>query len=133
MSIEENKDVVRRYFEAVSGKDKPIELVEKYVSGEGLKELIAFGETAFPRFELIAEDIIAEGDLVAVRATTKCIHKGDFLGIPGTGKHISQPFCIFYRIADGKIAEEWIGINRLEMMQQIGILPEDLSELVKND
>jgi len=131
MSVQENKEVVRQYFKAISGKDKPRELCEKYVSSEGLMDLIAFGETAFPKFELIEEDMIAEGDLVAVRAITKVHHKGDFLGVPGTGKRITQPFCIFYRITDGKISDEWIGINRLEMMQKIGVLPEDLSEVMK--
>ena len=131
MTVEANKEVVRQYFEQISDRDKPKDLIDKFVNSEGLRELIAFGETAFPKFGIYVDDIIGEGDLVAVRATTKCHHKGDFLGIPGTDKHITQPFCIFYKLADGKIIDEWIGINRLEMMQQIGVLPEDLSELVK--
>ncbi len=133
MSIEEeNKAMIRRYFELLSGTDKPSAVVEEYVLDEELKEFIAWSETAFPGFELTIEDIIAEGDKVAVRALTKGIHKGDFFGLPVDGnKEVIQPFLVIYRIADGKIVEHWLTINRLEVMQQLGVIPEDLGVLVK--
>ena len=133
MSIEENKALIRRYIEAINGKDKPAAVVEEYITDKELLEFLAWGETAFPHFELLIDDIIAEGDQVAVRATFKGTHKGDFLGIPPTGIHMTQPFNIIYRIAAGKIVEHWMAINRLEVMQQLGVIPEDLSELVKKD
>ncbi len=131
MSTEENKSLIRRYFEAIKGKDKPATVVEKYTTDRELLGFIAWGETAFPHFEMLIDDMIAEGDQVAVRATFKGTHKGDFLGIPPTGIHIAQPFNIVYRIADGKIVEHWMAINRLEVLQQLGVIPDDLSKLVK--
>ncbi len=131
MSAEENKALIRRYFEAIKGKDKPATVVEEYTTDRDLLGFIAWGETAFPHFEMLIDDMIAEGDQVAVRATFKGTHRGDFLGIPPTGIHITQPFNVVYRIADGKIVEHWIAINRLEVLQQPGVIPEDLSELVK--
>ncbi len=130
MSTEENKSLIRRYFEAIKGKDKPATVVEEYTTDRDLLGFIAWGETAFPHFEMLIDDMIAEGDQVAVRATFKGTHKGDFLGIAPTGIHITQPFNIVYRIADGKIVEHWIAINRLEVLQQLGVIPEDISELV---
>ena len=131
MSIEENKTLIRRYIEAISGKDKPAATVEKYVLDEELKDFITFSEAAFPHWELIIDDMIAEGDQVAVRATIKGIHKGDFLGISPTGRPISQPFIVIYRVADGMIVDHWMAINRLEVAQQLGAIPEDLGELAK--
>ena len=131
MSIEENKTLIRRYIEAISGKDKPAEIYEKYVLDEELKNEIVFGEAAFPHWEFIIDDMIAEGDQVAVRATIKGIHKGDFLGISPTGRPISQPFIVIYRVADGMIVDHWMAINRLEVAQQLGAIPEDLGELAK--
>ncbi|MBW2369938.1 MAG: ester cyclase, partial [Deltaproteobacteria bacterium] len=79
----------------------------------------------------LIDDMIAEGDQVAVRAVTKGTHKGDLLGLPPTGKEVIQPFHVVYRIANGKIIEHWMVINRLEVMQQLGVIPEDLGDLGK--
>jgi predicted ester cyclase len=125
MSAETNKAVIRRYFEAISGKDKPQAVVDEYIadSDQELKEHIAVAEAAFPRYELIAEDIIAEGDKVVVRATMRGVHKGDYMGIPPTGKQITMPAIIIYRVANGKIAEHWIQVDAVGMMQQLGVMP----------
>ena len=131
MSIEENKAMIRRYFETLSGTDKPAATVEEYVRDEELKEFIAWNETVFPNFEMLIDDMIAEGDKVAVRAVTKGTHKGDYFGLPPTGKEVILPFHVMYRIADGKIVEHWLVFNRLEAMQQLGFIPEDLSDLGK--
>jgi predicted ester cyclase len=125
MSAEANKAFIRRYFEALSGKDKPRATLDEYIadSYEEFKEHIAVAEAAFPRYEMIAEDIIAEGDKVVVRATMRGVHKGDYMGIPPTGKQITNPFIIIYRIANGKIAEHWIQVDAVGMMQQLGAMP----------
>jgi len=126
MSTQENKAFVRRYLAALSGKDKPPAVVDQYVadSDEALKEHIAFAEAAFPRYDLIAQDMVAEGDLVTVRAVVKGSHQGDLMGIPPTGKQIEMPLIIIYRIAGGKIVEHWMVSDQLGMMQQLGVIPE---------
>jgi predicted ester cyclase len=126
MSTQENKAFVRRYLDALSGKDKPPAVVDQYVadSDEELKEHIAFAEAAFPRYDLIAEDMVAEGDLVTVRAVVKGVHQGDLMGISPTGKQIEMDLIIIYRVADGKIVEHWMVSDQLGMMQQLGAIPE---------
>ena len=62
MSASENKAFVHRYLDAINGKGKPASLLARYIadSDPALKEHIASGESAFPRYELIAEDMLAE-------------------------------------------------------------------------
>ena len=126
MSVQENKALVRRYFDALSGKEKPVAVVNQYVadSDEDLKQHIAFFEASFPRYELLAEDLIAEGDQVTVRAVFKGTHQGDLMGIAPTGKQVELPFIIIYRIAGGKIVEHWMSVDQMALMQQLGVVPE---------
>ncbi len=125
MSAVENKVFVRRYLEAISGKEKPATLVDRYVADadQALKQHIAYIEAAFPRYELLEEDMIAEKDEVVVRFTLRATHKGEFMGIPATGKQITVPGIIIYRIADGKIVEHWMQVDSMSMMQQLGVQP----------
>ena len=123
MSPEENKAFIRRYFEALSSKDKPAAVVNRYVSDEELKHHIALYEAAFPSYQLIAEDMIAEGDKVVVRSTFRGTHKGDLMGIPPTGKQVTMPLILIYRIADDKIVEHWMQADALGLLQQLGVIP----------
>ena len=123
MSTEDNKTFIRRYFEAISGKDKATAVVNRYVTDEELKHHIALYEGAFPNYELIAEDMIAEGDKVVVRSTFRGTHKGDLMGIAPTGKQVTMPLILIYRIADDKIVEHWMQADALGMLQQLGVIP----------
>ena len=123
MSTEDNKTFIRRYFEAISGKDKPSVVVNTYVTDEELQHHIALYEAAFPNYELLADDLIAEGDKVVVRSTFRGTHKGDLMGIAPTGKQVTVPVILIYRIADDKIAEHWMQVDALGMMQQLGVIP----------
>ena len=123
MSTEDNKAFIRRYFEAISGTDKPAAVVNRYVTDEELKHHIAFYEAAFPNYELLAEDLIAEGDKVVVRSTFRGSHKGDLMGIAPTGKEVTMPVMLIYRIADNKIVEHWMQADALGLMQQLGVIP----------
>ena len=122
---EANKALIRRYFEALSGKEKPAATVEEYVGAQddALKQHIAMFEAAFPHYELIAENMIAEGDKVAVHARFQGTQTGAFGDVPPTGKQVSQPFMITYRIANGKIVEHWMNFDQLALMQQLGVIP----------
>lgn len=116
----DNKSLVQEYWNALSGKEKTPALVEKYVADPHLKEHIAFFEAAFPRYEMIAEDFICEGDKVVVRARARGVHKGDLMGMPPTGKAIEVPFIAIYQVAGGKIVKNWLVTDRMEMMEQLG-------------
>jgi predicted ester cyclase len=60
---------------------------------------------------------------VAVRTTFKGVHKGEFFGVAPTGKDVTMPITLIYRIAGGKIAEHWMNADLLGLMQQLGAAP----------
>ena len=75
---------------------------------------------AFPDFEARVEDIVAEGDLVAMRVTLSGRHEGDFMGREPTGKSFEAGNVVFTRIEDGMIAERWIQADVTGIMRQLG-------------
>ena len=123
MSTEKNKEFIRQYFEALSGKPKLPELVDQYVAEQPLKEHIAMNEAAFPSYELRVEQMIAEDDLVSVIGRASGTHKGSFMGIPPTGKTWDVPLHITYRVKDRKVVEHWLVLDTAAFMQQLGMIP----------
>ncbi len=139
MSTEENKAVARRIFEEIiNGRN--LEVVEELIapgylfhgSGgrelrgpEGFKQLISQPHAAFPDFHLTVEDIIAEGDKVACRFSTKGTHKGVLGGIPPTKKQVTNRGMSVYRIAGGKVTEHWEILDMLGVMHQLGVIPQE--------
>jgi len=121
--IEENKALIRQYLAALSGKNKPESIVNIYVSDEQLKQHIKLFESAFPRYKLIIEDMVAERDKVAVRATFQGIQKGELMGIPPTSKEIKISGMLIYRIANGRIVEHWMNFDNLGLMEQLDFIP----------
>ena len=79
--------------------------------------------TAFPDIQIDVQDMFATNDKVAVRTRLTGTHTGPFLGQQATGRRIDYQSNEMYRIADGKIAEEWICSDMLTMMTQIGVVP----------
>ena len=126
MSTTENKTFIRRYLNALSGKDKTLAVMNLYIadSDEALKQHILAAEAGFPRYELIADDLVAEGDKVVVRATMRATHKGEFMGIAPTGKEVTISLMLIYRLANRKIAEHWMVMDALGLMQQLGVVPQ---------
>jgi predicted ester cyclase len=127
MSTAESRAFIQRYAEAVSGKAKPPALVNQYVADadEALKQHIAEAEAAFPNYELVADDLIVEGEKVVLRFTLRGTHRGNFMGIPATGRQVNVPGIIIYRIDkdknnEAKIVEHWMQIDSMAMMQQLG-------------
>jgi len=108
VSSAESKQVVGRYLQALSGQPKPPELVARFVSDPGLAEHIQQVEAGFPFYEVIAEQLIAERDLVAVRATFRGVHAAPFAGIEATGRTVVSDFMIIYRVEGDRIAQHWL-------------------------
>ncbi len=119
MPLEENRVLIREFLETLRGKDKPPEVVEKYTVDEALKKHIQEYNAAFPRYELAIEDMIAEGDKVAVRLTFRGTHKGELLGIPPTGKSVEVGAVVIYQISNRKIVGNQVSFDALGMMQQL--------------
>ncbi len=122
MSTEDTKAFLRRYFEALSG-EKSEAIVNRYVTDESLKQHIKMFEAAFPGYQLSAEDMVVEGDKVAVRSIMTGTHQGELMGIPPTGKQVTVPLMVMYRIAGEKIVEFWINADTMGLLQQLGAIP----------
>ena len=130
MSLEENKSIVRRWIEAYNRRELDFDafIAPNYVDHsnkvdrEGLKQLLNVGLTAFPDWHETIEDIIAEGDKVWVWLSYTGTHKGDFMGLPPTGKKITSQAVDIYRIIDGKLAEYWNVTDNLNIFKQIGAI-----------
>lgn len=136
MYTEENKAIVRRFFEEGPSKGD-INAADELLSPdfamhvplpaspgvEGINEVITTCRAAFEHLNVTIEDMVAEGDKVVARFTARGIHKGDFMNLPATGKPITMTGIEIFRIKDGKIAELWGEVNLLGLMQQLGIFP----------
>jgi steroid delta-isomerase-like uncharacterized protein len=139
MSIEEdNKALVRRYTDLFNRNDLPAEeVVAPLASGfvyhrpgmpdvTGLAEVkqsIEMYRNAFSNMHQTIEDMVAEGDKVACRWSGRATHQGELMGIAATGKAITITGIVIYRVANGKIQEEWDYSDVLGLMQQLGIDP----------
>jgi len=90
---------------------------------EGLKEIIAMMRAAFPDIHWVADETIASGEKVVTRFTWTGTHRGPFLGIPATGKHVTVKGVVIDRLSGGKMADSRILMDSLGMMQQLGVVP----------
>ena len=133
--MKKNKDFIQAFNEDFWNKHN-IAAFEKYhtadfishypegdMNGEQVKGLCQAYFSAFPDLHITADDLIAEGDKVVKVWTAHSTHKGEFMGIPATGKAIVVKGMEVFRIADGKIAENWVIMDNLGMMQQLGVIP----------
>ena len=118
-SSSETKQLVEDYLRALSGRPKTRELVSQFVSDPSLAEHIHQIEAAFPSYELIAEQLIADGDLAALRGTFCGVQRGPFAGLPPTGKYVTVDLMIFYRIDNGRIVEHWLQMNNAALVEQL--------------
>ncbi len=125
MSAEQNKALVRRFFEEAWVKGN-VPAVDEFMAAdyvehprpstlppgtEGLKQLISAYRTAFPDLKMTLDDIFGEGEMVAFRWSVSGTHLGDWFGIPPTGNHITATGITIFRIAGGKVVESWTSID----------------------
>ena len=95
---------------------------------EGASLLLQVYATAFPDFRIAIDDMIAEGDQVAVRYTFTGTHLGPLAELPATGRAVSLPDgVLFFRLADGKVDEGHFAWDRYALLQQLGVLPSSAS------
>jgi predicted ester cyclase len=91
---------------------------------DGYKQTALMHLVAFPDLRVTTENIITEGDKVAIRWTVNGTHLGELMGIPPTEGPVTFTGITIYRFADGKIVENWWSYDALGMMQQITAPPE---------
>ncbi|HEV7810012.1 MAG TPA: ester cyclase [Candidatus Limnocylindrales bacterium] len=136
MSIEENKAIVRRFVDEifVQGRAGTVdELLDDSFVGHtwpstgnpkaDLKAAIERTSKGLADPEFTIEDLVAEGDRVAVRLTSAATQVGDFMGMPGSGKRYSIEEIHVFRLRDGKVVEHWHQFDQMGMMQQLGAMP----------
>ena len=138
MSTEDNKALVRRYVEEFVDRgnfDLSDEIFAPNFVGydpvpnqvyriEDLKHYFAMLHSGFPGFQSTIEDLLSEGDKVALRFTFHGTHQGEFMGIAPTGKQVTMSGIDILRIAEGKIVEMWNQEEVLSMMKRLGAIPE---------
>ena len=134
MSIEENKAIVRRFFEELLSTDNfavADEILSPdfrfYFAGspaamdlESYMEFLVARRAAFPERRFIVEDMIGEGDKVSARFTMRGTHKGEFRGIAPSGTELTMTGIDMTRISEGKLVEDRVEVDQLGMMQQLG-------------
>jgi steroid delta-isomerase-like uncharacterized protein len=136
MPESENKAVVQRFIDEVLNQGK-LETADEIVAEDfveldplpgqrqgrgGLKEIVALLRTAFPDMHWSVDETIAAGEKVVTRFTWTGTHKGDFLGIPATGRLVSVKGVVIDRIVGGKMTDSRILMDNLGMMQQLGVI-----------
>jgi steroid delta-isomerase-like uncharacterized protein len=139
VSVEENKAVVRRWFEELFNAGN-LEVADEIIAAdhvnhdptlpdipsgpEGQKQVVNLYRGAFTNAHISVEDQLAEGDRVATRWTGSGTHQGEFMGVAPSGNQVTVTGITINRVSGGKIAESWTNYDALGMMQQIGAVPE---------
>jgi steroid delta-isomerase-like uncharacterized protein len=134
---EENKALALSLIQEVWGK-KNLDNLDKFIAADivdpelppgfpagrdGMKAFPGMFLNAFPDTNMVAEDQIAEGDLVVTRWVATGTHKGELMGIPATGKKITVEGIDIHRISGGKSVEHWLQFDQMGMIQQLGVIP----------
>ncbi|RYV51925.1 ester cyclase [Pengzhenrongella frigida] len=90
----------------------------------GVMEFFRMQRAAFPDMRMDVEDVVASGAKVVVRARYTGTHRGEFMGMPATGKSVDVQLIDIFRVGDdGLVHEHWGVLDALAMMQQLGAVP----------
>lgn len=132
----QNKELARHFLDEAWGKGNA-EIIDEVLSAEfilhasnvgvepnraGYKQWVSNTSATFSNIETTVEDMIVEKDKVVTRWTWVGTHEGEFMGIAPTDKQITVTGISIDLIKEGKIVEEWIEMDQLSMMQQLGVV-----------
>jgi steroid delta-isomerase-like uncharacterized protein len=140
MMTTDNKELIRRWFDEVWNKGRAEAIQELFAPDgvahgltgaggeplrgpENFKPFFRTFKDAFPDIEVVVEDTIAEGDLVAARCTVRGRHHGDTLGFAATKRPVEFTGICITRWRDGQIVEAWNNFDFMAMFQQLGVVP----------
>jgi steroid delta-isomerase-like uncharacterized protein len=139
MSTEQNKTIVRRYWEEVWNQGN-LAVVDELIAADfdghpapsdadfgrgpaGQKQLVGLYRGAFPDMRMTIDDMAADGERVVLRWTARGTNTGEMMGMPATGRPSTVTGIVINRLAAGKIVESWTNFDALGMMQQLGVIP----------
>jgi len=138
MTAEQNKALIRRWVEEGWNKGNLAVVDEVYApnvvqhdpnsplpvaSSEALKMYVAGYRASFPDLAFSIDDLIAEGDRVLWRFTSRGTHLGPLGPIPATGKTGTVTGMVLFRFAGDKVAEVWVNLDLFGLLQQLGVVP----------
>jgi steroid delta-isomerase-like uncharacterized protein len=134
-----NKETIRRFHDAMKGGPEVIsqaidDIVAPDVSfhapvptgatgAAALKQVMAILHRAFPDLRVTVEDLIEEGDKVVGRNSVTGTHRGEYMGLPPTGRPVSYNEIFIFRFVQGRVAEIWGVVDVLSQLKQLGVLP----------
>jgi steroid delta-isomerase-like uncharacterized protein len=137
MATEHNQALVRQLFEALNrgpealadarlaifAPDEVSYFASQRLDYAAHAHFDAMVFTAFPDIQYTLNDLLAEGDRVVARFTARGTQTGAFQGIPATGKAVTMSAIAIYRVAGGKVVEQWLEYDMLGVLQQLGVVP----------
>jgi predicted ester cyclase len=134
MSSQDNKTLVRRFITEVFEQGRPeavdalatSDFVSHGLPGTGpdvMKQAIERVGKGLSNAKFEIHEVVAEGDLVAVRLMSTATQSGEFMGMPATGKTYTIEELHLFRIAGGRVAEHWHQMDAMGMMKQLGAAP----------
>lgn len=88
---------------------------------EGMRQAAALFRQAMPDWHSDVERLVAEGDIVVEVFTASGTHRGELMGVPGTGRTITLRGINVFRIEGDRIVERWGRLDHLALLQQLGI------------
>jgi predicted ester cyclase len=139
MSADDNKQLIRRYIQAIDDNDSSDwSILDEFIAEdfvahnppipgvsldrEGMKQAAEIFRVATPgRHEVRLQ--VAEDDLVVSHVVGRGVHAGELLGIPATNKEVETEGIAIHRVRDGKIVEYWSVADVARVLMQVGALP----------
>jgi steroid delta-isomerase-like uncharacterized protein len=136
MSLEQNKDLVRRFVEEMQNQHD-LAALDRFFSQDfvdhagfahpptlaGAREFFIMFFAAFPDVHFTIHRQVAECDKVMTHKTCRATHQGPLWGIPATGKSVTFDVIDIFTVANGQLTEHWAVADFLSMMQQLGVVP----------
>ena len=142
MSEEQNEKIVRRFYEEL-WNGRRVEAAEELFATDGVTHQLRSGApdataprnpelvkahvaewlAALPDLRFEVDELLACGDRVVTRATMRGTHAGAWHGVAPTGRQVEIRMTVIHRISAGRIAEDWVLVDSLGLLQQLGLLP----------
>ena len=135
MSVEDNKELVRRFYDEVWRKGNvdvaddvfardyvrhDLRATEAAPGPEGQKQIARAFRAAFPDLRFDVEIVIAEGEYVAARWTASGTHTGRWGNLDATGRFVTFSAVNIFRFERGRVAEIWNHRDDLGLQDQLG-------------
>ncbi|MGD0018544.1 MAG: ester cyclase [Candidatus Limnocylindrales bacterium] len=139
MAVQENKALAAQLMDEVMNKGN-VALIDRLATQnfidhasmpgmpagrDGVKAFVTGFRAAFPDLHYTTDDVVAEGDKVVQRSTGRGTMRGDFMGMPASGKSASWQEIHITRFAEGKAVEHWAVVDQYSMLTQLGFVGQE--------